>query len=573
MGFTNYLPFTQSPNTKVAKPIDPVDDGGSQLAKKMKRASLALGFGSSSIFTSRATFEEPPFDLEVITQAVDTDSYVKRAFLKWRELTWKEGWDIVGENPEAVDYLYQRLDFMELAMGQPIQQFFEDVADQCVKYANCYIRKARGDLAPYFPGKISGIKKNGEDEKLPIIGFEILPTEYIRIRRDKNNNTKKYMQVTNGTSFGSGFMSDQNTNGQPQWSPDDIIHMHRDRKPGHIFGTPFLTAALEDITALRQIEEDLLNLIHQELFPLYSVTVGTDEHPGEDDEIIQAADEIANMKTEGALVHSERRKIEVLGGQGEALQIDPYLIHFKERIAVGLGIFPHHLGMAAQGANRSMTDRLDVALYDEVKNFQRYVADAIRVFIFNELLIEGGFNPFENPRNKGASDRCFFSFKEIDTDTQIKKETHVSQLWNGNLITLQEARMKLNLDPDVDESELFAAMSARMNPTIVPSDGPASGGSTSAPASKSSGSPAVSKAKPNPKVLQVPAAAQKVKPSTGGKPNRPNGAQRGTSNKMMPANQHGRKMSPNVRHSEENDVSFIDEEIIELLDKDEFNEF
>jgi hypothetical protein len=39
------------------------------------------------------------------------------------------------------------------------------------------------------------------------------------------------------------------------------------------------------------------------------------------------------------------------------------LTHFKERVAIGLGLSPHHLGMTANGGNRSVTDRLGYSSY------------------------------------------------------------------------------------------------------------------------------------------------------------------------------------------------------------------
>ena len=63
-------------------------------------------------------------------------------------------------------------------------------------------------------------------------------------------------------------------------------------------------------------------------------------------------------------------EIDVVGAQGNALEIKEYLNHFKERVAIGLGVSPHHLGMMSGTSNRSVTERLDLALYDKIKNLQ-----------------------------------------------------------------------------------------------------------------------------------------------------------------------------------------------------------
>jgi hypothetical protein len=46
----------------------------------------------------------------------------------------------------------------------------------------------------------------------------------------------------------------------------------------------------------------------------------------------------------------------------------------------------------------------------------------------------------------GKSDRCTFEFNEIDVDTQVKKENHYIQLWTSDTISMEEMRIKLNMD-------------------------------------------------------------------------------------------------------------------------------
>ena len=118
MAITDYLPFRQVKNDSnniIAKSLD--GEEIKLVSRSMKVASLALGFqGNTYFFSKRSTFEPSPYDFSRIMQAADTDSYVKQGLSKYKELFWKENWKIVGENPEAISYLYQRIDFMEMAM-------------------------------------------------------------------------------------------------------------------------------------------------------------------------------------------------------------------------------------------------------------------------------------------------------------------------------------------------------------------------------------------------------------------------------------------------------------------------
>lgn len=542
MFLQNFLPIQQAARPKPTKKAQTLSfDNQTALAKVFKSLALAAGFnGIPTSLNSRSTFEMPDYDFERISQAIDTDSYARQGMNKYKELFWKEGWEIVGENKEAVSYLQDRINYMEIAMRRPFQDFLREAADQYVRYANVFIVKARGDLNQFFPRNL-----RGASDRNPIVGYYLIPTEQVEIMRDKNNIPKWYRQRRNNVNL---FSSTGDTL-SPKWNARDVIHLAIDKKPGRAFGTPFLASTMDDIIALRQIEEDIQNLYHRELFPLYKYMVGNDEHPASQEEVDKAAMELESLRTEGGLVLPHRHDVEVIGAQGSALDFSSGLEHMKERVAVGLGLFPHHLGMMGSGANRSMTDRLDTALYDKVKMFQKEFADGIRLFILNELLVEGGFNPLDNPADVSISDRCVFRFKEIDVDTQIKKETHTIQKVVQGIETIAEGRLEMGLEPEMDEADTIAARTARLAPNAVTTP------------SKPAGSPGPP---PQPKVIDTtPPAAQKALP-----PGMPKAA-KGPNNMMRPQNQFGTKTSPNVRRSAPPDESWLNEVIDLLDDKDD----
>jgi len=521
MAVVDFLPFRRvdnfANNNVVAKTLDSTDI--KSLNRVMKVSALALGYqGTTLLYNKRSNFEPSPYNFDRIIQAVDTDSYVKQAIAKYRELFWKEGWEIVGENSEAVEYLYQRIDYMEMAMKRPFLDFLIEVSDQLFKFSNAFIVKARGDISEYFPSDLSAINANQT-----IVGYYLIPTEQVRILRNKHNRPQAYQQATDPLTYSPNDKD-------PVWAADRVIHLHFDRKTGRAFGTPFLSNALDDVVALRQMEEDIQNLVHRELFPLYKYRIGTPEQPAEPDEISQAASEIENMRTEGGLIIPHRHDIEVVGAGAASLDAGGYLDHFKERVAVGLGVAPHHLGMSMNGGNRSVTERLDTALYDKVKQMQKMFAELIRVNVFNELLLEGGFDPVVNPYSDSISDRCYFKFNEIDVDTQVKKETHVVQKFVNSMITLPEARKELGMDPEYDKNELFTAMQADIQ--------------TQMQLDVQSG-------------RDAQMDSDKQQSSTGGASNLPN-KRRGPGNTVRPANQQGRKTSPDIKRSDANLLSLVE---------------
>ena len=135
MAIRSYLPFARNSVSLEEKTLK--QDDIKALGKSIKIAALALGFrGSSYYYDTRAAFEPSPYDFNRITQAFDTDGYVRQAVAKHKELFWKEGWEIVGENPEAISYLYRRIDFMEMTMKKPFSEFLIELSDQLIKYSN-----------------------------------------------------------------------------------------------------------------------------------------------------------------------------------------------------------------------------------------------------------------------------------------------------------------------------------------------------------------------------------------------------------------------------------------------------
>lgn len=527
MPLRQYLPFQSqdlSDSSPFAERLDAEQVGG--LGRTMRVAALALGYrGTNYYFTGRNNFEPSPYNFDRIIQAVDTDSYVKQAMAKYKDLFWKEGWQIVGENKEAVQYLYQRIDYMEMAMKRPFLDFLIDVSDQLFKFANVFIVKARADLTEYFPTKLNPI---GSTE--PVVGYYLIPTEQTRILRDKHNRPKAYLQRTNPLTYSP-------TDRDPRWQADKVIHLFFDRKPGRAFGTPFLANVLDDVVALRQMEEDIQNLVHRELFPLYKYTIGTADQPAEPEEIDQAAFEIENLRSEGGLILPYRHNVDVIGANNAALDATSYLEHFKERVSIGLGVAPHHLGMTLNGGNRAMTERLDTALYDKIKQFQKQFAEMVRLYIFNELLFEGGFDPLTNPNDDTISDRCYFKFNEIDVDTQVKKETHIIQKYVNSLITFAEARKLIGEDPEIEKDDLFMSIQGQnqidINKAQTDNQAKAQG------------------------MNDVTKDGDKQEPAPKGQTNLPSKT-RGVGNSVRPQNQQGRRNSPDIKRADPSWLSLVE---------------
>ncbi len=410
------------------KRIEPVKNPG----------KIATAGGGGTLSRSRREFLPPEFDMEEITTAYNTESYVRQAIDKYVDMMFRAGWEFKGKNPKTVEYIKTRFRIMEEATGQSTESFLEEVADSLVKYANTFIVKARakGNIS------IPGVRVSGYNGNPPVAGYFVLPTATVQIARDENGAIVRYQQQVPGQAK------------MPEFKPQDIIHIAWKKPAGEAFGVPYILPAIDDVRLLREIEDNVSNLLYKHLHPLYKFIVGALEAGlySTPDEVEQVKEMIRNMPMDGTIVLPERYNVEVIGAQGSAINAEWALKYFENRVFTGLGVPPTVLGRA-ETANRSTADVLTVEMHDRAKAFQRCLQDHINTFIIKELLYEGGFDILLKPE-----DAVYFSFNEIAIEERIKIESQAVYLFEHNIATFEETRLRLGLEPTVDESRLYFNM-------------------------------------------------------------------------------------------------------------------
>lgn len=409
----------------------PFQEAAARDPKKVRIRTLGQALRGSG----GGEFEEPTVDLEEISRAYHTDSYIKRAVDKYAELMFKESWDISGKNEAASEYVWMRLKMMSESTGQPIDQLLSQIAQDLVLFGNAYVAKQRTGKLP------QGVTATGYTANKPVLGYFVMPPTTIQIARDENGKILQYQQDSGG---GSAITI----------RPEDMIHFVYKRPSGRAYGIPFIFNVMDDVKILRQLEENVARLVYRNLFPLYLYKVGIDK-PGfeaTDEEIEEIREQIRDMPMDGGIVVPERHNITAIGAEGTALDAEPYLKYFRQRVFTGLGMSDSVMGIG-DTANKSTSDNQSADLFDAVKEFQRIYADILQYSIINELLFEGGFDPVLNP-----DDEVVFAFHEIQLDAKIKKENHIIQMFMQNAITHDEMRTLMGLDPVADEGRLMFNM-------------------------------------------------------------------------------------------------------------------
>lgn len=462
---------------------------------------------------SRDYFQPPEYNLTEIGRVEDVESYVRQAHVKKVGLMFKSGYSLTGPNPKTIAYVERRLAQIEQAQRKPFYVLLREIGYDLVKYHNAYLVKVRRQQA-------SGGRRRKDFQSGrvldPVAAYFRMSPETVWIKRDIYGNVLQYRQ--------------QMLNGLKRifFEPEDVVHIYKDRKGGFAVGTPALVPVLDDIRALRRLEENIELLVHQHLFPLLHYQVGTEKMPAtvmpdgkSEVDVVRA--EIEAMPAEGCIVTPERHNIRVIGAEGRALRADWYLNHFKQRVFAGLGMSAMDFGESGT-ANRSTAERLSRALIDNVKDYQQVLASFINQEIIRELLLESawGVEALE-PQNL-----VWFVFAEIDEDSKIKRDANTVQLYHGHLITESEARIELGRQPlsAQQRKDMFFELVEKPKAIIQALDEPFSERSSSAPERSS------------------PAMVKSAPASTTANP-----AAKRAGNITQPANQYGKKPGPERRLS------------------------
>ena len=374
----------------------------------------------------RELFTRPEFNLAEIRDASEADSYVKISLSKYSYLIYKAGWKFKSENQAAIDYLDQRFKIMSYCTGVPMDILMQGIADDLVRYSNAFLLKSRVDRIP-------GVKAQPITEDGQIVGgYTRVDPCSIRIKRDKHGNILKYEQGRGGN--------------KKQFKPDDVIHFYLDKDANNAFGTPRILAALEDVKLLRKIEGNVTALIYRFAMPIYHWKIGYPEpgFQGTDGEIAKAKQEIEMGSLDGVFITNEKTEIKAIGSEGNAINMQPYLNYFEQRVFSALGVSAAQMG---RGGAKQDADSMEQQVHDTVKFIQRMISEFVEKKMLMELLLEGGFNPFE--KNSYVD----YVFEEISLETKIKKENHEINKYQSNVTTFTEARRRMGMKDESDDDE------------------------------------------------------------------------------------------------------------------------
>lgn len=374
------------------------------------------------------TFYKSEYDLPTIANAVQLDGILRRAVNLFVEQILKNGYEFKSKQDTYQRHVTRRIREIQNLTGVSFYEIMTQIATQLVTYGNCYVIKVRHRSKSKY-GK--SYRLFGKQQN-PIVGLFVADATTMEIGLNDSGKIVNYMQKVRGELR--------------IWDERDVIHLTYNKIPGTLTGMSSILPVLDDVRALRKLEEEIEILGFQYSVPLYLYKVGNKDIPAAPGEVDAVTSAVTNMPAYGMLVVPGHHTIEVPSNSNTPVDVMQFVEHFKKRIFGGLGVSPVSMGEVST-SNRSTSEVGDKAMQSITKSQQQIMKNKLEMELIRELMLDGGYS--------NTKEVVEFSFPEIDIENQIKKETHILSLWQNNLITRTEARVMMDYEGNLDEQDTF----------------------------------------------------------------------------------------------------------------------
>lgn len=375
MEITHQLEITDKVN-----PLIPTITKGSNRKSVQKDdiGALAVKALDNPILKNRRNYDlffDLTYDFREFLRAEDVDGYVATTFRLTIEQCMKSGFEFVGPDTELVDQV--ELEFKKILHNSRthMEEFVENLVTGSAKFCNSmcvFVRKAPRPGSPFKPYEHRGKTLN------PIAGIFYVEPQHMRPYRVFGQ--LKYWVYYN-----------QDTGAvRTNFDIPEVFHHKWNRKGDHLFGTPWILPALDDVRMLRRLEEFAQMLISKHLFPLYQYKIGTEKQPAmllEDgtSEVISVQNQVGELPTQGCIFTSHRHEVKAINQEGSVLDIKNYIEHFDRRALSSCGLSDIDIGKG-DSANRGCHDEETETLTDSGWKFHWEIDHTVeKIATFNPV--------------------------------------------------------------------------------------------------------------------------------------------------------------------------------------------
>ena len=390
--------------SNVLKPIEKVAATGKALVGATKYNFKYLG----AIISAHS----PQYDFRKIRQIYRRFGFIRQALAVYKTRATSELPDIVCDNIKARKILLDRLGEMEVFEKLPDMfndlplfgnVFYEILYDE--EIIDLDPKKAIPDRNQNNLANRSNLKfakgieipKNQDLKEKPrrlkrIIGIKRLEPDYMQVVTDEYGRVVYYVNIREAAD---PIVLER-------WR---VIHIKLDPLPGDAFGIGLVEGAIDDIAALRMVEDLQLQLIKHDIYPFRMFTCPTN------DVILEVEAKLAEQERFGDLVVPAEVKMDQSKIGNASQDLRALMKFYEEKIFMDLGV-PMGMLIQGNGTNKSTAVVQSDAFNHNVYSLMNQIYLPMEKFCKLILLFEG------------IESEVVWNYKDIDREgeTVVRKE-------------------------------------------------------------------------------------------------------------------------------------------------------
>lgn len=342
----------------------------------------------------------PKYDFKKIRQVYRRFGFIRQALAVYKHRATSELPDIACDNVTARNVLIERLEAMKIFEQLP--DMFQDLTvfgnvfyeiifeEEEIPDVKQIVNPNEQDVG-ILVNKDESIRNKARRLKR-ILGVKRLEPDYMKIVQDEYGRTQYFINIRDSSS----------PTVLEHWR---VIHIKLDCLPGDSFGIGLIEGAIDDIAALRMVEDLQLQLIKHDIYPFRIFTCPTN------DVIEEVEAKLAEQERFGDLVVPADVRMEQSKVGNASQDLRALMTFYKEKIFMDLGV---PMQMLIEG---SRTNKATATVQSDAFNFNVY-AFINQVYLpmekFSRLILL-----FE-----GIDSKVTWNYKDIDRggEQSVRKE-------------------------------------------------------------------------------------------------------------------------------------------------------
>lgn len=396
-----------------------------------RTSALYLGQPIQQVLSSvrRRIQFKPEVDLQDLWKAYMADSYIQRTVDLYSGMLIGSG--VSYETTSMVQrYLDARFSMSEVVGGLGWDDLIARVVFDYVLYGNAFLIKS-------YTSNVRALYGRTLPSRI-VAGFHYIPARCLIPSFNQEGNEVNGWVYRSKNAFGTQM--------ERFYPIEDVIHIAHAKPADSAWGVPFLLGVIEDIRALRQMEENVLRMVHKFANPI--LWIGTPDltsgGSGIRADMMQIVEAINSMSSDGFLVTMPGQTVKMVGAESIAMRVNDYLDYFRMRAIAGLGINEQMLGQRPTDPD---ADETDTVMYLRALQMQAELANQIMDLVLVPLLDDARINRTQ----------VTLRFPYPDIRKTLRRWTVISNLYAQSVITLSEARQLMQMEGDFDQDDSYTA--------------------------------------------------------------------------------------------------------------------